>query len=222
MSRRYNLPWENWEKKLEMMKSYPERSIYNPHNLYKPVGNEIPLYRSSLHFHNLSEIYSKKIERSEPLSSIDNKRDASEKMQTIPTKVEQTQPITVEHLKKLYAATLDKPTPRELPRIEIDNKTYFVDGRLRELRNVEKPWEAISFDRYETKTDGSTHMTNELNGRTMPELEPRSERIEPNHNGSNIKPESLYEKLLERIWNDKPEENEKIFDLLERRGKLYG
>ena len=28
---------------------------------------------------------------------------------------------------------------RELPKVQIDGKTYYVDRRLRELRNVENP-----------------------------------------------------------------------------------
>ena len=36
--------------------------------------------------------------------------------------------------------------PRRLPTITIDGKTYFVDDRLTELRNVDNPHDALRFE----------------------------------------------------------------------------
>ncbi len=36
---------------------------------------------------------------------------------------------------------------RALPVVRIGRKYYFIDVRLKELRNVEKPWDRIEFER---------------------------------------------------------------------------
>jgi hypothetical protein len=45
-----------------------------------------------------------------------------------------------------YCQFTRKPTPRMLPTVTLDNgKTYFVDARLREMRNVKNPHDRIDF-----------------------------------------------------------------------------
>lgn len=45
-----------------------------------------------------------------------------------------------------YCKFTGKPTPRMLPTVTLDNgKTYFVDARLREMRNVKNPHDRIDF-----------------------------------------------------------------------------
>lgn len=59
--------------------------------------------------------------------------------------------ITREHLQKIYdeyAAT--HPTPRELPKIEIDDTEFYVDGRLHEIRPVDDPNDRVTFDEIDT------------------------------------------------------------------------
>jgi len=41
---------------------------------------------------------------------------------------------------------VERPFPRMLPTKVIDGKTYFVDERLRQLRNVENPHDYIDLD----------------------------------------------------------------------------
>ena len=47
----------------------------------------------------------------------------------------------MEELELLY-----KRAGRQLPQIEMDGKIYFVDGRLRQLRNVENPTDFMDFN----------------------------------------------------------------------------
>lgn len=46
---------------------------------------------------------------------------------------------------------------KELPKIKIGNKEYFVDGRLNELRNIEDFFDRISCSSY-TKVEGTPVM----------------------------------------------------------------
>lgn len=39
----------------------------------------------------------------------------------------------------------EPPHPRRLPRVSVGGKTYFVDSRLRELRNVDNPHDRVEF-----------------------------------------------------------------------------
>ena len=43
------------------------------------------------------------------------------------------------------APTGDATYPRMLPRIKVGNTIYFVDARLRQLRNVENPHDFIDY-----------------------------------------------------------------------------
>jgi hypothetical protein len=42
-------------------------------------------------------------------------------------------------------ARVISPGPRMLPRVEVGGQTYFIDARLKELRNVENPHDRIVF-----------------------------------------------------------------------------
>ena len=35
---------------------------------------------------------------------------------------------------------------KELPRVMVKGKEYFIDARLEEIRDVKRPWVSISFD----------------------------------------------------------------------------
>lgn len=56
--------------------------------------------------------------------------------------------ITVEKLERMYEENLEHDTSRMLPVISLHGEDYWVDGRLRELRNVHDIDDRIEFDSF--------------------------------------------------------------------------
>jgi hypothetical protein len=131
-----------------MEKIYEEyRTSPMNRGLYKAYFNASAPYRG----------YSNKKSSYSPERHIQQRSEGERKEQPdikpIETKTENKaeQKTEQKNIQELYDKEIN--TPKQLPIVEIGEKKFFLDERLQELRDIEQPWNSISFKDFDLVPD---------------------------------------------------------------------
>lgn len=123
-----------------MEKIYEEYRSPMNRGLYKAYFNASTPYRG---YSNKKSSYSP--ERHIQQRSEGERKEQQPDIKPIETKTENKaeQKTEQKNIQEIYDTEIS--TPRQLPIVELGEKKFFLDERLQELRDIEKPWNSISF-----------------------------------------------------------------------------